>query len=68
MTWDIQRLEVSYQEFWEIMLAGPPRIMTQQYDDPFRNRERQIRLHVHTLQEGQEVLLAQRVLEVLAEQ
>ena len=68
MTWDIQRLEVSYQEFWEIMLAESPRIMTQQYDDPFRNRERQIRLHVHTLQEGQEVLLARRVQEVLAGQ
>lgn len=68
MTWDIQRLEVSYQEFWETMLAGSPRVMTQQYDDPFRNGERQIRLHVHTLQEGQEVLLARRVQEVLAQE
>lgn len=67
LTWDVNRVEVSYQEFWEQMLAGPPRIMTQQYDDPFRNHERQIRLHVHTLQEGQEVILARRVREVLGE-
>lgn len=65
ITWDIHRLEVSYQEFWDMMLAGPPRIMTQQYDDPFRDGERQIRLHVHTLQEGQEVLLARRATELL---
>ncbi|RIK56741.1 MAG: L-seryl-tRNA selenium transferase [Chloroflexi bacterium] len=65
MTWDVNRLEVSYQEFWEAMLAGPPRIMTQQYDDPFRDRQRQIRVHVHGLHEGQEVLIAQRMRTVL---
>ena len=65
MTWDVNRIEVSYQEFWETMLAGTPRIMTQQYDDPFRDRERQIRVHVHTLQEGQEVIIARRIRDVL---
>jgi L-seryl-tRNA(Ser) seleniumtransferase len=65
ITWDVNRLEVSYQEFWETLLAGSPRIMTQQYDDPFRDGERQIRVHVHTLQEGQEVLVAQRIRQVL---
>lgn len=65
MTWDINTVEVSYQEFFDQMLGGSPRIMPQQYDDPMRDRERQIRLHVHTLQEGQEVLVARRALEVL---
>jgi L-seryl-tRNA(Ser) seleniumtransferase len=65
MTWDVNRIEVSYQEFWEQMLAGKPRIMTQQYDDPFRDRQKQIRIHVHCLQEGQEVLIARRITEVL---
>jgi uncharacterized pyridoxal phosphate-dependent enzyme len=65
MTWDVNRIEVTYQEFWEQMLAGMPRIMTQQYDDPLRDRQKQIRLHVHCLQEGQEVLIARRINEVL---
>ena len=65
MTWDINTLEVSYQEFFDQMLGGRPRIMPQQYDDPMRDGERQIRLHVHTLQEGQEVLIARRTRELL---
>ena len=65
MTWDINRLEVSYQEFWETMLNGRPRIMTQQYNDPFRDQQAQVRIHVHTLQEGQEALVARRMREVL---
>ncbi len=65
MTWDINRLEVSYQEFFDQMLGGTPRIMPQQYNDPMRDGEQQIRLHVHTLQEGQEVVVARRAREVL---
>jgi uncharacterized pyridoxal phosphate-dependent enzyme len=65
LTWDVNRVEVSYQEFCDQMLGGRPRIMPQQYDDPFRNNETQIRLHVHTLQEGQELIVAGRALEVL---
>lgn len=65
MTWDVNAVEVSYQEFFDQMLGGSPRIMPQQYHDPLRNNEHQIRLHVHTLQEGQERIVARRVLEIL---
>jgi uncharacterized pyridoxal phosphate-dependent enzyme len=65
MTWDINTVEVSYQEFFDQMLSGTPRIMPQQYNDPQRDHEPQIRLHVHTLQEGQEVLIARRTREIL---
>ena len=47
------------------MLGGTPRIMPQQYNDPMRGGEAQVRLHVHTLQEGQEVLIARRTRELL---
>ena len=66
MTWDVNTVEVSYQEFFDQMLGGTPRIMPQQYNDPMRDGEAQVRLHVHTLQEGQEVLIARRTVELLS--
>lgn len=66
LTWDVSAVEVSYQEFFDQMLGGSPRIMPQQYHDPLRGGEHQIRLHVHTLQEGQEAIVARRAVEVLS--
>lgn len=68
LTWDVNSIEVSYQEFFDQMLGGSPRIMVQQYNDPKRDFEQQIRLHVHTLQEGQERLIARRTRELLTTQ
>jgi len=65
MTWDVSAVEVSYQEFFDQMLGGSPRIMPQQHNGSRQNGEPQIHLHVHTLQEGQEAVVARRVLEIL---
>jgi uncharacterized pyridoxal phosphate-dependent enzyme len=65
LTWNVNDVEVSYQEFFDQMLNGSPRIVTQLYKDPLRDHEEQARIHVHCLQEGEDIIVARRMLEVL---
>jgi len=69
LTWDEGALGVTYQEMVQTLLQGQPRIAVQfidlsSYD--FADFEApQIRIHPHTLREGEEVVVAERVKAVL---
>lgn len=69
LSWDESAVGVSYRTFLERMLAGPPRIITQFVDPrhfadaPFD--EPQVRVHVHCLREGEELIVARRIQELL---
>lgn len=70
LTWDEEALDVTCQELVKELLGGQPRIAVQWinptvYDHAgFRSSE--IRIHPHTLREGEEVVVAERIREVLS--
>jgi L-seryl-tRNA(Ser) seleniumtransferase len=69
LTWDERALGVTYQELVQSLLKGRPRIAVQFVDlssyDFAGFAEPQIRIHPHTLREGEEVVVADRVRAVL---
>jgi L-seryl-tRNA(Ser) seleniumtransferase len=69
LAWDERVLGVSYQELVQALLNGRPRIAVQFVDlssyDFAGFKAPQIRIHPHTLREGEEVVVAERVRRVL---
>jgi len=69
LTWDEAALGMTYAQLREQLLAGPPRIISQIVDPKGRPTasvpEPQIRVHVHCLREGEDVIVAQRLQELL---
>ena len=68
LVWNEQALEVTYAELVETLLKGRPRIAVQfidlaVYSPSFKGPE--IRIHPHTLREGEEVVVAERIREIL---
>lgn len=70
LTWDERALGVTYQELVQSLRNGRPRIAVQFVElasyDFAGFKEPQIRIHPHTLREGEEVVVAERVRAVLA--
>lgn len=70
LSWDEQAIGVTYAELIQRLLDGRPRIAVQlvqpsSYD--FAGfKSPQVRIHPHTLREGEEVVVAERIREVLA--
>jgi len=72
VTWDEEALGLTHEQVVEKLLNGEPR-MAVQLINPRRygfggNRDIEIRIHPHTLQEGEDVTVARRLKEVLARQ
>jgi L-seryl-tRNA(Ser) seleniumtransferase len=72
LDWDEQAVGVTYAELASKLKNGRPRIAVQlvspkSYDAGAFNTP-QIRIHPHTLREGEEVIVAERVREILTEQ
>ena len=71
MTWDPGATGFDHRECAARMLAGSPRIAVQVADPRGRPTESvpemQVRVHMHCLQEGEEVAVARRLREVLSE-
>ena len=71
LTWDEGTMGVAYREFAARLLAGKPRTSVQVVDPRGRPSasvpEIQVRVHVHTLQEGEEIVVAQRLRALLTE-
>jgi L-seryl-tRNA(Ser) seleniumtransferase len=69
LTWDEQRIGVTYAGMIEQLLQGRPRIAVQLVtpssdDDSFERTE--VRIHPHTLREGEEVVVAERIRQILS--
>jgi len=70
VSWDQKALGLTVQEMGQRLRSGSPRVTVQLitpgiYDDaPFKTSE--IRIHPHTLRDGEEMVVARRVREVLA--
>jgi len=72
VTWDEKALGLTHEQVVEKLLNGEPRIAVQLIN-PQRygfggNKDTEIRIHPHTLQEGEEITVARRLKEVLAGQ
>ncbi|MCL4560195.1 MAG: aminotransferase class V-fold PLP-dependent enzyme [Chloroflexi bacterium] len=69
LTWDARALGLSYTELQQRLLAGEPRIIVQliapEAYDLSNFPEPEIRIHPHTLKEGEECVVARRVREEL---
>jgi uncharacterized pyridoxal phosphate-dependent enzyme len=70
LTWDEQVVGVTYQELVDRLLDGSPRVAVQRITT--RSEERglaqgdEIRIHPHTLREGEEVVVAERIRDILS--
>jgi len=72
VTWDEKALGLTHEQVVEKLLNGEPRIAVQLIN-PGRygfggNRNTEIRIHPHTLQEGEDITVVRRLREVLAHQ
>jgi L-seryl-tRNA(Ser) seleniumtransferase len=69
VTWDEQALGVTLQQVVDGLLQGRPRIALQLVDPERDRRARpgsgQLRIHPHTLRDGEEVIVARRLVELL---
>ena len=71
LTWDEAKLGIGHRELVDRLLAGPPRIITQLVDPRGRPTasvpETQVRVHVHCLREGEDVIVAGRLKALFSE-
>jgi L-seryl-tRNA(Ser) seleniumtransferase len=69
LTWDEQIVGVTYTELVERLLDGTPRIAVQRITTSSEERGLapgdEIRIHPHTLREGEEVVVAERIRHIL---
>jgi L-seryl-tRNA(Ser) seleniumtransferase len=70
LSWDQKAIDLSYQDLVRQLKAGTPRIAVQlvtpfSEDDSFERTE--IRIHPHTLREGEEVVVAERIRQLLSD-
>ena len=69
LTWDRGALGVTYEELVQELMKGQPRIAVQYMNlstyDFAGFESSQIRIHPHTLREGEEVIVAERIAEIL---
>ena len=64
LTWDEQAVGVSCREVVDTLIHGQPRIAVQLFT-PARGGRTEIRIHPHTLREGEEVVVAERIKAIL---
>ena len=69
VSWDEKKLGMTHEEVVAGLKEGSPRIAVQLIHEPVyafaRKTGKEIRLHPHTLMEGQEEMVARRLREVL---
>ena len=61
LTWDINDLPISLPDFADHLLSGNPPIAVRLLNS---SPHSEIRLHVHTLKESEEMIIAERILEI----